>query len=225
LPKICALLVSACTQLKCDSPASYIVSGELADLVDRSLITQEHCAAPCWYGIVPGATSEIEMFESLEELDFIDKESLETTELADGGKMVQWGTVFPEDPGRSGRIIVSSEGVVSTITIYRLWYQTTLQEVIQIIGEPDGVVAEPYGLPDGPVECIDTSVIWFDKGLQVSLPSQSLSQANQAAFVEPQSQIETVFFFPSVSNLDEYLEIIGSPYLRDDFTPWKGFED
>src|SRR5687767_4448210 len=86
-------VLSAC-RAHCSFEEPIEVYGELSEVVDRSLLTQQPCSPPCWNGIIPGRTTNSEAVSILESLDFIDKESISQQEGSRGG-VISWKTIFP----------------------------------------------------------------------------------------------------------------------------------
>jgi len=114
---------------------------------DRSLITHEPCAPPCWYGITPGVTTREEALDALHAVPFVWKSSirLRSSLWKDAPETLQeslsWKYFSPWmylDPlwGGSGGGIWIQDGIVVR---NRVTYMVPLRlgEVVQQNGEPD----------------------------------------------------------------------------------------
>lgn len=219
-----SLLLSACMASACDFEEPAIVSGDQAAIVDKSLLTGEPCAPPCWHNITPGITSATEAVEILKGLEFVNPDSISQEKSNLGGGAIAWRTVFAEDKNDIVGILFDQNGIVYRIRIYELWYFVTLRELIDAIGEPDGIMTRRIMRPDGWSDCMTVSIVWFDKGLEVTIASAPLSEET-LSLVKPNIAIRRVTYFPSVSDLEGYVAIQDDPYLpQDTFIEWQGFE-
>src|SRR3990172_586921 len=106
-----SILLSACTASACGMSYPDIVSGELEELVDKSLLTGEPCAPPCWYGITPGTTSETEALDIVNGLEFINPGTINLNRGVRGG-VVYWQTVFPADQETRGSFAFDQNSIV-----------------------------------------------------------------------------------------------------------------
>lgn len=214
------LLLSACATDKCaftELEKPIVISGDLASLVDRSLVTQEPCPPPCWQGITSGTTSGIEALTILEELEFIDQNSIDVF-----GNTIRWKTVFPEAPTTTG-IVLDSEDIVSKINVNKMWYDVNLNELIEIYGVPDGILARPQlGFTEISGDCAEIDVVWFESGLEVTVDRVPLPKASQlSSLVAPDLYIYRTTYFPPVSNLREFITVRGDDTDPDYFQEWE----
>jgi hypothetical protein len=134
------------------------------DSVDKSLLTGEPCAPPCWYGLVPGESSADEVLSTLRSLPFVDPDSIDED-------FISWESSVSRAGYSIGRIRIE-EGKIRAIDI-DLEYDLTLQELIDVLGEPAGyeMIAHP-SQPDGfGPTCYTHRVIfiWPENGLSAEL--------------------------------------------------------
>lgn len=210
---------SGCRRFSCDTGTAYVVTDDQADFVEHSLLTHSPCAPPCWQGIIPGETDEQEVLSILNDLEFVDPDSFYEQSIADsagGGKWLSWQTIFYDDQYHRNRIIFDKEGIV-TINIVEIFYTVTLDELIQVFGNPDGVISDYFGYPEGPIECRAVDIIWIEKGLRISIPDVDIKQSENISLVTPNATVSGVIYFPPVSSLEEYF---GDPVSAQDFTAW-----
>lgn len=99
------------------------------DSVDKSLLTGEPCAPPCWYGLVPGESSADEVVSTLKSLPFVDGDSI----IED---FITWKSSVMNTDDYVGYIRIE-ENKVELLSI-ELEYDLTLQELIDVLGEPAG---------------------------------------------------------------------------------------
>lgn len=214
-----SLLLSACkTNRSLSSPDA--VSGELEELVDKSLLTGEPCAPPCWYGIIPGKTSETDALGIVNGLEFINRDTIMVHEGVRGGT-VSWQTVFDEDSSLVEGLSFDESGVVYQIGMI-LRYPMTLQGVIDVIGDPDGLMSSLIMGYDGSANDKSIDIVWFDEGLEAPVAYLPISERTSSSVVEPDSSIRYLTYFPSVSSVGEYIHIRGKDPA--DFVQWEGFD-
>jgi hypothetical protein len=77
-------LLIACQQ-KCDTSFPYYQEDLLN--VDKSLITGDPCSPPCWHQLVPGESTEEEALEILQDLPFVDENTIELQSWYGGSNM------------------------------------------------------------------------------------------------------------------------------------------
>ena len=115
-----------------------------------------------------------------------------------------------------------SKGIVDSIG-YDLRYRITLQELIDAIGDPDGVMACLHMAPPDSVtipDCWSVDVVWLDQGLTVYVAEVPMSDENPAR-VQPDFVISSAMYFLPVSSSQEYIEDYG--WGNDtDFVTWEG---
>ncbi|GAB1421331.1 hypothetical protein MASR2M15_14900 [Anaerolineales bacterium] len=132
LPVLILLLAAAC------SPAPQLLDEKL--LHDTSLITNDPCEAPCWLGIVPGETSWRDASIVIEDHgNFANIETLEDEQGNTDAKMMSWTEI---DGSACCRMYTRDGNTVSALLLL-LAPDLTLQQVMDVQGEPDYLIGEP----------------------------------------------------------------------------------
>jgi hypothetical protein len=167
-------------------------------LVDRSFLTGQPCAAPCWYGIEPDKSPEEEALSKLNELPFVDSQSIReyknvNTGDYSGASEIYFGCAFPQ--GSTCGVIVGVEGIVKEIDL-TIQYPLPLKSVIDLLGTPESISYTPYP-PHG--DGCYVSFNWPQKRINVlslDRPTQKLCQniKNGMAF-DPGLQISGVNYW------------------------------
>jgi hypothetical protein len=132
-------------------------------LTDRSFLTHQPCAPPCWYGLEIDRSSESDVHSTLKSLSFIDPSTIGewgTSWLGDDtAKEIYFGCLYPKDDRCGGAII--SHGKLK-----RLWldvsYELTFQKAVDLLGLPNYMDYRPYHPEAG--GCI-VQLIWSQKGI------------------------------------------------------------
>ena len=104
---------------------------------DRSILTDEPCAAPCWYGITPGVSDLEEVRQSLATNPHVDQASIR--EQQGTGDMVQ--VDWLERGLFSGLGLLSLRNDVVERIDLRMRYKITLGQVVEKYGPPEKVAA------------------------------------------------------------------------------------
>lgn len=143
LPGLLALVLLAAAA--CSPPP------ELRDqnlLNDRSLVTGEPCAAPCWRGIIPGETTWSDALTILE-----DDSSLEdpTVQTAEDSAAVAASFKEPGGADASGQVF-SEDGRTVSLVFLRVAPDMTLDEVLAVHGAPAYVIGTDFS--DDPPQAI-----------------------------------------------------------------------
>ncbi len=102
-------------------------------VVDRSILTDDPCAAPCWQGIVPGQTTVDEAFDILTELGY-------RPQRCEVGNCIAWTSTTTSETmfGRAANLASASRTVdpVSFVSM-GLESEISLGEVLDKYGPPD----------------------------------------------------------------------------------------
>jgi len=147
------LLVAAITLISmanCSAPMP-IVQKEPADLllIDRSLLTDSPCAAPCWQNIIPGISNEDDVRRQLEACPFVREGSINRGETEEYGVDLvyftwesaagKWDKQFRLGKNR----LYLCDNVVVWIKTY-LEYELTLRQVLDKYGLPEGIYVSDH---------------------------------------------------------------------------------
>lgn len=207
--KVAALLMiisSACSTLSTPS------SG------DQSFLLDEPCAAPCWYGLEPGISTEEDILTTLAELPFVDSEAIK-----------KYGTVWQEDDSATSilfgcihpKITDCGEALISGGKLRRLRLpppnSLTFDSVVSKHGPPDYV---SYGVLF-PADCV-VFLDWPDHGISVSnvnTKRKNLCQTlPKGQKIPAKTKVTEIYYFEGVT-LDNQFNNSGSNMIE-----WPGFE-
>ncbi len=114
-------------------------------LADRSLVTGEPCAPPCWYGLVPDVSSEAEVISTLQTLPFVDASTItvaqESSTLYPDERVLRFGCQYPGGSAECGAATFSGE----RLKTMGVWLQipVTLETVVERWGPPEYVTYGP----------------------------------------------------------------------------------
>ncbi len=111
----------------------------LKSTVDRSVLTDSPCAAPCWEGVVPGtAMDEDEVLELLKELPSVGR--------VWKNRSIMWHWKEWPWEGQSYNSIFLMGTVVNNITLY-FAFDLTVEEIVDKYGIPETVSVTQVGIP------------------------------------------------------------------------------
>lgn len=188
--------------------------------VDRSILTDDPCAAPCWQGIVPGQTT---IDEALNILDTLGVDYMRFD------NEVQWHSEsYYRGDGFAfaGNVLYGPEyGDSTSVTLLRigLEFELTLQEVLDKYGPPKKFQA--YGvdlpvLPDGHVNGIVVSFFYPERGVVF----QAWLHGTRPASIESDTTLKAVHYFAPTTMEQLFVQVPRmKTYLRGD--TWKDLQD
>ncbi|GAB4518759.1 MAG: hypothetical protein OHK0046_26800 [Anaerolineae bacterium] len=108
-------------------------------LIDDSVITGDPCAAPCWRGITPGETAWEDAVISIQddpELNNFEQRADEETEAR--------GAAWGREGGDRCCQMFSQDGETVSFIILQTTPARTLGEAVEVHGEPDYLIGEPF---------------------------------------------------------------------------------
>jgi hypothetical protein len=77
--------------------------------IDQSFLTNQPCASPCWYGLIPGEATKADVLETLKELPFIDYSSIReygtVWNLDNAAESIRFGCSHPKKEGCGAALI------------------------------------------------------------------------------------------------------------------------
>jgi hypothetical protein len=187
-------------------------------LADRSFITGEPCAAPCWHNLVVGKTTEQETLETVKQLPFIAPNSpREGTTVYDGEEAkVFVFECLSQSGGISSCVILDfSQNELKKIYI-AVAYELTFKMAVEELGPPDYV---SYFVQPGHEIACDTSLIWQTIGISVYQYQKQACPARReidlGKKVDPGTRVTNILYYiPS-----DYSNVCGS------CDPWLGFDE
>jgi hypothetical protein len=193
--------------------------GRRAVPVDRSILTDNPCAAPCWQRIVPGETTAAEAWDILTNLEFIDHDHYPyrgKTGEQDVG-WITWRTLACDDPAKVGDVYVR-DGVVTQISV-ALDFDLTLQDVLDKYGAPEKLLAYQIGS-----DILNTNIHFYypQQGLIFVSWADPVPPSDSFA-LNPVTPITLVYYFAPTSmdslfnDLPQYARRLrfGEEYLLD----------
>lgn len=187
--------------------------------VDHGFLHGTPCAAPCWYGIVPGVTSQETAIKSVQTLEIIEEGSLlqAPAEIA-----------FGRADGVGGSIRFK-DGVVAAIVI-GTGENLTLAEVLSAYGTPE--LAVVFNVPTEK-NCYKVELFYPSRGVQVgSLACEDVDAYYQLtehrARVAPDMPTLGVTYWQPADTLEKMLLNSGLAAERarakaNDAVQWTGF--
>jgi hypothetical protein len=198
------------------------VLGWLAE-PDKSLLTGQPCAPPCWYGIVPGKTTGEEAWYLLRENPFVHQGSLARATDRRGRTDFAWQSSKGSGPNRASL----QDNVVQVLAIVPD-FPLTLSEVVGRLGDPPRVLAvfTPFEIADRGYHIV---LYYPSQGVIVTVSTTRLTENNHA-LIESNIPVDALFYFPRGSK-DELLaaadQFVPSALWSEGYRPleqdWHGF--
>jgi hypothetical protein len=135
-------------------------------LADRSFITDQPCAAPCWYGLEIGKSTEEDIYKVIKQLPFVDQTDIREFQTNYGDitdlKNIGFRCVYKPEAGFCGGLTVYKgklAGIGTTID-----YKLTIGQVANKLGRPSHIKRFTVGVEI--LRC-DTTIYWEDKSIAV----------------------------------------------------------
>lgn len=140
----------------------------MPEQMDKSPFTGDPCAAPCWYGLIVGESSENEALSRISALTFIDPNSIQLFRVGSAPGLdpkdynyaahVFANCIYPEEQC----LILRTEAYTLTEIEVVLNYEITVGDAIGYLGVPDYVGYQYIGLE--PLSC-EINIVWQSKQL------------------------------------------------------------
>ncbi len=188
--------------------------------MDKSILSDKPCPAPCWYGLELGKSTKAEVLATLQTLSFADPKTIH--ESASGywdytANANMAATVIGIDCRRPNRLCaglwVSNDVFVSIVLSPN--YELTLGEVVGHLGQPDYVGAAV--VPERPTCKI--FLMWVKKQIQMERTEsngKNLCEAVRAGQrLDPSLTVDDIFY-----ELPQFFDKIP---LEGRDRPWPGF--
>ncbi len=186
--------------------------------VDRSFLTQQPCASPCWYTLEPGKSSTDEVRTLLRELPFVNQARLRESRSSwlngTDALIVSW---WGQNPTSYGQATIS--GDILQVLSVPVDYELTLEKAIQILGSPVYVEYGPYsGEQRGTV----LELAWPNRGVTASYVNTSTDALYQSLHSGKKlSRNQRIERF-SYAVPEAFNEKPSAGFTR---IPWSGFEN
>ncbi|MCC6904644.1 MAG: hypothetical protein IT326_02305 [Anaerolineae bacterium] len=216
--------VAACAQPPCDRGIPELYDGKTLTDVDTSLLSGEPCTPPCWQGLTPGESTDVEAMGALENLSFVYTDSILRRDW--GGPDSDWEVIDWKSSvsGNGSFLRLDSQDKVTTIVV-NLEYELTLQDLIDILGEPDA-----FTIIYTPESCRQVGLTWLRSGIE-AWPTIVRSSGDEP-LIAPDQTVKRVIYFSPVTTVEEYLMAArGIWYDKahqetvDSYATWTGFDD
>lgn len=213
-----ALLITVMATTGCVSPTAILGALSPKDpKVDRSFLTRQPCAPPCWYGLEPGKSNIGEVRQVLKTLEFVDQSSVKeygSTYRDKGATEIHWGCTHP----------VAQECGIATISgghlvelLLDIQYPLTFQDAVDQLGPPDYISQAPYAVEVG--GCI-VALYWPERGIYADkIETHSDDPCRQLAAGKSISRTLGISFL--VFEVPNSLK--GGPDQGLPYAPWPGF--
>lgn len=161
-------------------------------LADKSFSTGEPCAAPCWYNLVVGKTTEKEALEAVKQLPFIAPNvPLERTTVyeSEDAKSIYFDCLS-QSGTRSGCVnLVFSQNELKQILI-SVGYELTFKTVVDQLGPPDYV---SYFVQPGEQIACDIYLLWQNLGIEVHHYQKQACPTQQQ--IDPDTRATGIFYY------------------------------
>lgn len=122
---------------------SAVITAAPGDLVDRSFLTDQPCAPPCWHGLEPGTSTTVEVEQVMRGLEFLDVASIRERSATYADRALQ--------PKRTGLLLIADcigpEGrncvgllIIDGVLIWieeDIEFPLSFEEVVVALGQPD----------------------------------------------------------------------------------------
>lgn len=161
------------------------------DVGDGGFLSEEPCGPPCFWGIVPGETTEAEVKEVLQQRGVYATCETRVSKFEEGGRGIDC----------ISQVYISFEqgdGLVQSV-YFKPSSSITVQEVVAKYGEPDGVLVYPEGVPEHPH--ISLYVVYSNIVARLELPTQEWP----GYIVKPSTPILSVFYASKFSDVRDSL--------------------
>lgn len=175
------------------------------------------CKAPCWEGITPGITTMEEAAKLLKQNPLINPNSIKIT-VDNYDKSVEdlaWKWITNVPGGTLYSIHNSSQSVVKEIDPYYDPMELTLNNIIQLLGQPNYILADREKAAEGP-PVYGVSILFTQQGFLINANNVPQTQP----ILEPNMLVKQPRFFPPQNNPGD----LGKPYSTQSQV-WQGFKD
>lgn len=194
---------------------------------DRSLLTGEPCEAPCWHNIIPGESTEEDVWRELKGSPYVYTGTLNSSTTDVFGTRVT--DIVWNGRGSSVNRITLLDNKVLLIRI-ELDYELSLEDVIEKFGPPRSVFAN-----SSPAEFNDYSVVldFPTKGLSFlsyiyRAGREEIDLKRQVGVLKKELPVTWVYYY-SPSSLENVLKNVFlyppemTEYFLDNTREWNGF--
>ena len=153
---------------------------ETIDVGDGGFLSGEPCGPPCFWGIVPGQTTEAQVIEILKSKGVLTVCDFFNNEAEGGSRGMKCGSrIFISF--RQDSEVIDGIGYDPSVSI-------TAKDVISKYGKPDGVLIIPDGIPEDPYTMF--VIVYSRISTHLRLPRQR----GLSYYLEPSTPIENIAY-------------------------------
>jgi hypothetical protein len=143
-----------------------------SNLTDQSILNDDPCKAPCWYGLKPDSSSKQDALDTVAGLDFLNSTDIKIQNANWWGEKAKEYVpatlirIWCKQPSNTICVhILTVDDKIKSISIIPN-YRLTLDDFVEYFGEPDYVLPSYYG-----AECMGCmlSVVWVKDSVEVSI--------------------------------------------------------
>lgn len=214
---IVTIMIYAC------SPKSPVpINTPTAEQMDKSPFTGIPCAAPCWYGLEVGKSSESDVMSILPTLRFINQETIQVFQgsmpnydysASASGVLIEANCVNSEQQCLTIAVI---DNILTKIEI-GLNYEITPDEAIEYLGEPNYIGFDNLGSER--VIC-EVYMVWTDWRLILASRFENIGDAEKYCYIVhyeekiPSNVLILEARYLSDAELNAYLTSISSEFFE-----------
>lgn len=206
----CRMLVRTRSALPCSIVVCFLVASLVSctaviptittlNIGDGGFLSGDPCGPPCFWGIVPGQTTEAEVVDILQERGIYEICEARVSKYEEGGKGIDCILQIYINLNQGDDLVRSVYFAPSA--------PITVQEVIAKYGEPDGILVYPEGVPEHPR--ISLYIVYSSILSRLELPVQEWP----GYVVQPSTPVLSILYDLKYSDVQD------SPF----FEKWVGY--
>jgi hypothetical protein len=180
------------------------------------------CNPPCWHQIIPGKSVESDVISILENVPEVNPELVSYYSSQYYGTTSHVKLAFDDDAGDIGGWIYFMNGVVFMMDFGPKKGALTLEDAIQLLGEPEFTYAYKE---IGETQTMIILLLYPSKGYIILYNIERFRR--DSAIIQPEHSIQSVMYFDP-SQLNEVITsglIIGQDIatVKQQMRPWEGY--
>ena len=187
-------------------------------LADHSFLTQQPCASPCWYGLVPDKSRADEAYATLKTLPFLDPTTKEwgvSWPGDDNASEIGFNCLHPKETACGGSAIIS-QGILKRLD-FSPPRTLSFQEAVKVLDPPDYM---NYG-PASPGGGCFVTLFWAKKGVYLS--SIDSKNEEQCREIQKTGHVASGIVVTHIYYVTAELLASESKDHGPDKIPWPGF--
>ena len=187
---------------------------------DLEMIKNSNCAAPCWNGITPGASSGDEAMARLVEMKGVKHDTVKRNVASQ--YLFQDQIYWDFENGSFGNISVAN-GVVAEIRLGKV--KARLMDLIDIFGTPEHIMFLPFNGSEW-----KTNILYVRQGIWLYYV-KAHTKDGKIINIQPNDKVEDITFFSSavyndliINSTISYIKQ-QSLQLENIIQPWNGYQE